>query len=95
MITFLKSLFKRKTNLEKLIEKADKYYKETGKQYFVMPTRKVNDKNYDKTLILVHGKTFMDNYNRRAKFFKAKPMSYADMINQCVYKTPIGTTNKR
>lgn len=95
MITFLKELFRRKTKLEKLIEKADKYYNETGKQYFVMPTRKVNDKNYDKTLILVHGKTFMDSYNRNAKRLKTKPMSYVNMTNQCVYMTAPGTSKKR
>lgn len=95
MIIFLKKLFTRKSNLQTLIERADKWYNETGKQYFVMPTRKVNDKLYDKTLILVHGKTFMDNYNRKAKKLGIKPITFAEMCNQCVYKTPIGTTNKR
>jgi hypothetical protein len=95
MITFLKELFRRKTRLEKLIEKADKYYKVSGKQYFVMPTQKVNSKNYDKSLILVHGKTFRDEYNEKARKLGTKQMSYAMMCNQCVYMTEPGTSKKR
>lgn len=95
MFKFLLKLFSRKSNLDRLIAKADKFFKESGKQYFVMPTRKINDPKYDKTLIVVHGKTFLDNYNRVARRTNKKQMSYMDMCNQCVYKTSPGTTLKR
>jgi hypothetical protein len=83
------------TRRDKLIAKADKWHKIDGKQYFVMPTKRINDKNYDKGLILVHGKTFLDEFNRKAKKIGKISMSYMDMCNQCVYKTSPGTTLKR
>lgn len=95
MIEWFLKLFVRKTNLEKLIAKADKTYKQTGKQYFIMPTKQVFDKNYDKSLRLVHGKTFMDDYNKTARRLGIRQMTYIDIINQCVYQTPSGNTNKR
>lgn len=95
MIEWILKLFTRRSNLKKLIAKAEKWHKESGKQYFIMPTRKINDPNYDKTLIIVHGKTFMDDYNKKAKLLNQRKITYIDMVNQCVYKTSPGTTLKR
>lgn len=83
-------IFKRKTLLEKLIDKADKLWRETGRQYFIMP---VDSKR--KKMMLIHGRTFLDNYNRTAKKKGIKTMDFIDMTNICLYKTPIRTTNKR
>lgn len=88
---YLKNLFKKKTQktqLELLIEDADKKWKESGRQYFVMPIG--NDK-----YMLCHGKTFQNDYNKAAKKLGTKHMSFIDMINICAYKTPNGTTGKR
>lgn len=78
MIEWILKLFVRKTNLEKLIAKADEAYNKSHKQYFIMPTKQVFDKDYDKSLRL-----------------GIRQMTYVDMINQCVYQTPSGNTNKR
>lgn len=94
MIDFIK-LITGKSRLDRLIKKADKLYKDTGKQYFIMPTKQVFDKNYEKGLVLVHGKTFLDNYNRTAKRIGKRQMTYVELINQCVYQTGEGTTKKR
>lgn len=89
MLNYLINFFKRKSDLELKIELADKKFKETGRQYFVMPF------DGKKKYMLVHGASFMESYNRKCKKTGAKKMSYIDMVNMCAYKTPNGTTSKR
>jgi hypothetical protein len=88
MIQKLINLFKR-DSLSKLIKKADKRYYETGKQYLVLPFNKKGK------LILVHGTTFLNGYNKKAKKMGYPKMTYPQMLEKAVYKTNPGTLNKR
>lgn len=82
------NLFK-KDSLSKLIKKAEKLHKENGKQYLVMPFDSKGK------LMLVHGTTFLNNYNKKAKKFGYAKMTYPKMLEIAVYKTNPGTLNKR
>lgn len=88
MFKKLINLFKR-DSLPKLIKKAEKLHYETGKQYLLLPFNKKGK------LILVHGTTFLNDYNKKAKRMGYPKMTYPKMLEMAVYKTNPGTLNRR
>jgi len=88
-MSWLTNLFKTDT-LDKLIKKAERKHKENGKQYLIMPTNKKGG-----GLILIHGTTFLNDYNKKAKKMGYPKMTFIKMLEYSVYKTNPGTLNKR
>lgn len=89
LIDGLWRLFDKNYYLNQRIKRADELYVKTGKQYFVMP---VDNHGHS---IVVHGASFLTEYNKKCKKTGARQMTYMDMVNICLYKTANGTTNKR
>lgn len=75
--------------LNKMIKKAEKLHLKTGKQYLIVPF------DLKGHFILVHGSSFLNEYNIRAKKMGIKKMTYPDMLERAYYKTGNGTLNKR
>lgn len=89
LIDGLGRMFDKNYYLNQRIKRADELHVKTGKQYFVMPI----DNNGNS--IVVHGASFLTEYNKKCKKTGARQMTYMDMVNMCLYKTAKGATGKR
>lgn len=87
--TYLKQR-KEKRQLNKMIKEADRLFKATGKQHFVVPvvTRGV------KSLFIMNNELH-NLYNKKAKKMHAKVISYPELLAMAVYSTGTSTLKSR
>ena len=74
-------------NFKLACRKAMHLHKLTGKQYFVMAG------NGTKFIVMDNSKK--DLFNKAAKKLGVKTVTYVDLLKQCYFKTPSGTTKAR
>jgi hypothetical protein len=79
----------RGDQLKRLTKKADKLYYQTGKQYLIIPFDRKGK------LILVKGRSFLNDFNIKAKKMGYPKVTYPKLLEKAVYKTNPGTLNQR
>ncbi len=79
----------KKIKLNYLIGVANDRHKVTGKRYFVIP--------YGSKMLVVDN-NYIANYNKQVKSVNmsgVNKLTIKDVLECCLYSTPVGTTNKR
>lgn len=80
------TLWKRKREIKRVSKIADDLHKVNGKRYFVI--------QYGDEMKVIDN-IYIQEYNKLAKKQGVKQMRFIDVINTCLYATPVATTNKR